>query len=559
MAVIAPQTDVYLLKVPLEIDNTNQLTFANATSQYNYFSSLPKLSFDNFTYQRKDGFIRIPALIDDIIQYNYVMYRNEGFSNKWFYAYIDKMEYMSNNMTAVSITTDVWQTWQFDLTYKRTFVEREHVNDDTVGVNTVPEDLELGDYEIVDVKNSPMYESSGSDHTNDFVPCFCVTRIANDDNAMEGENNEIGNVFTSLHFFAVSNFSDAKQVIRVYEKRTGVSADDIVNIYMIPKNCVNFILNPSSVTWIDGLTPIGAQIYPLYTSLTDGPYQLQAPDKLAENYTPVNKKLLSYPFSYFYVTNKCGEEVVYRYEDFPIEKVGDYTRRTMTYKKAYVPSTSVSAKLYFTKYKSWDESNGGGGYGSRMYNYGVNYAKVPVCAWTTDYYTNWLTQNGVNVFNDVASGLTGGMIQTGVGASSGNPAGVAGGLLSMVSSVTSTVGSLQKASMTPWQAKGDINTGDLMYAYTRNSISFYYMSVRPEIARICDSYFSMFGYKVNTVKIPNITGRRNWNYVKTIGCYIEADIPQDDLQAIKDMFNNGVTFWHNASTFADYSQNNDII
>ena len=52
---------------------------------------------------------------------------------------------------------------------------------------------------------------------------------------------------------------------------------------------------------------------------------------------------------------------------------------------------------------------------------------------------------------------------------------------------------------------------------------------------------------------------RNWNFVKTIGCYIEADIPQDDLQEIKSMFDKGVTFWHNPATFADYSQNNDIL
>ena len=553
MAVIAPQTDVYLLKVPLEIDNTNQLTFANATAQFNYFNSLPKLPFDNFTYQRKDGVIRIPALIDDIIQYNYVMYRNEGFSNKWFYAYIDKMEYLNDGVTAVSITTDVWQTWQFDLTYKTTFVEREHVNDDTIGLHTVPENLELGEYEIVDVKNSPLYVSSGSDHTNDFVPCFCVSKIANDTNSMNGENNEIGNVFTSLHFFAVSNFSDAKTVIEIYEKRGDVSANDIVNIYMIPRNLVNFIADPSGI-FVLGPPTITCQIYPLFTSLTSDEYTLQAPAVLAENYVPVNNKLLTHPYSYFYVTNNCGEDIEYKYEDFPLETVGQYTRRTMHYKKAYVPSTSVSAKLYFTHYKNWAEGNE-----SKLYNYGVNFAKIPVCAWTTDYYTNWLTQNGVNVGVDVFAGVAGGLAGAIGGAATANPMAMVSGVTSLASTIGGTIGKMQQVRTTPWRAQGDINTGDLMYAYTRNSIKFYYMSIRPEYARIIDQYFSAFGYKVNTVKIPNITGRRNWNYVKTIGCYIEADIPQDDLQAIKDMFNNGVTFWHNANTFADYTQNNDII
>ena len=325
---------------------------------------------------------------------------------------------------------------------------------------------------------------------------------------------------------------------------------------MIPRNLVNYISNPSGVIG-RGVNPLNVAIYPLFTSKTESGFYLEQPSVLAENYSPVNKKLLSYPFSYFYVTNKCGEDVTYRYEDFP--RVNGVRR--MTYKKAYVPSASVSAKLYFTNYKSHAEDTT---YGSRLYNYGVNFGKVPVCAWTTDYYTNWLTQNGVNVAMNTASGLG----SAAFGAYSGaltavNPLvgglAMAGGALSAASTIGSTIGEMHKASELPWQAQGDLNMGDLMYAYTRNSISFYFMSVRPEFARIADNYFSAYGYKVNQVKLPNITGRRNWNYVKTIGCYIQADIPQEDLQTIKDMFDRGVTFWHNASTFGDYSQNNDII
>ena len=59
--------------------------------------------------------------------------------------------------------------------------------------------------------------------------------------------------------------------------------------------------------------------------------------------------------------------------------------------------------------------------------------------------------------------------------------------------------------------------------------------------------------------MPNITGRSNWNYVKTSRCYIQADIPQEDLQEIKNMFDNGITIWHNPATFMDYSQSNAIV
>ena len=80
------------------------------------------------------------------------MYKNETYSNKWFYAYITNMEYVNDNMTLITIQTDVFQTWQFDILYKKMFVEREHVSNDTVGLHTIPEGLETGDYIIDSVE-----------------------------------------------------------------------------------------------------------------------------------------------------------------------------------------------------------------------------------------------------------------------------------------------------------------------------------------------------------------------------------------------------------------------
>lgn len=57
---ISPQTNLFLLKCNLNIDNKNQLTFANTQAQFNYFHSLPFLVVDNISYQRKDNIIRFP-------------------------------------------------------------------------------------------------------------------------------------------------------------------------------------------------------------------------------------------------------------------------------------------------------------------------------------------------------------------------------------------------------------------------------------------------------------------------------------------------------------------
>ena len=74
------------------------------------------------------------------------MYQNEAYTDKWFYAYISNMEYINDNMTAISIKTDIFQTWQFDIVYKKCFVEREHVNNDAIGLHTIDEGIETGPY-----------------------------------------------------------------------------------------------------------------------------------------------------------------------------------------------------------------------------------------------------------------------------------------------------------------------------------------------------------------------------------------------------------------------------
>ena len=130
---IKPSTDLFLIKCPLTLSNKHQITFSNKTAQHNYFLSLPKLEIDNISYQRKDSIIRYPAHIDSLLGYNYCMYQNENYTNKWFYAFITNMTYINDNMTEISIATDTFQTWQFDLIYKQSFIEREMiaVADDT--------------------------------------------------------------------------------------------------------------------------------------------------------------------------------------------------------------------------------------------------------------------------------------------------------------------------------------------------------------------------------------------------------------------------------------------
>lgn len=147
--VITPQNEIVLLNLPIEIDQKNVLSFANANAQFQWFrfQSVQK-QYDNITYVRKDGYVVVNDNFDNLMQYNYCMYQNENFNTKWFYAFIVKMEWLSPNSTKVYIKTDVFQTYQFDVEYKASWIEREMVNvaDDLIGSNLLNEGLECGEY-----------------------------------------------------------------------------------------------------------------------------------------------------------------------------------------------------------------------------------------------------------------------------------------------------------------------------------------------------------------------------------------------------------------------------
>lgn len=190
---------------------------------------------------------------------------------------------------------------------------------------------------------------------------------------------------------------------------------------------------------------------------------------------------------------------------------------------------------------------------------GIIGGKFPTLNWSNDEFVNWLTQNSVNIGLGVASaGITilggVGMMATGGGALAG-----AGALVSGAMSIANQVGAVYQHSLQPNSARGNTNGGDINVCDHKNGFFFYNYSIKAEYARVIDDYFSMFGYKVNRVKTPNITGRQNWNYVKTIDCNFDGNIPQVDLNVIRAMFNNGVTLWHNPQTIYNYGYSNNII
>lgn len=137
---------------------------------------------------------------------------------------------------------------------------------------------------------------------------------------------------------------------------------------------------------------------------------------------------------------------------------------------------------------------------------------------------------------------------------------IASGGVSTVSSVANIIGDFYSASLLPSISAG-ANVGDVGFSTYSLRFDFYNMILRDEELKIIDDYFSRFGYKVNSLKIPEFNSRTYWNYIKIVdGENIGyGEIPSKSLDTINKICINGVTIWHNHANIGNYSLNNSIV
>ena len=516
-------TEVRLLSVPLENDYKHTLYFESPEAQASYFIGKTVFSELDFSYQRKEGYIRYPKHFDDLQNCNYIMYKNNAYSTKWYYAFITEMAYKGDETTWIYFETDVIQTYLFDYIVKPSFVEREHVNDDTVGLHTIPENLEAG--EFVATYSQKVSELS------DLRIVMGVTEF-NDDGKYYG--TRYNGLYSGISYLGFDN-DETHQINSALKEYAEAGAAEAINsLFIAPKFLVSIKEDSSG-------NPTGERL----VNGSEEPAKLtQNISKTNRNYsfTVNNNKLKCFPYKYILVSNNNGASAVYHYEEF--------SENTMQFEIRGVLTPGCSIRIIPKKYKGVDYNE----------EEGLNLGKYPICNWASDVYTNWLTQNGTNIaLNYITGGaqIIGGAIATfatGGLASAVGGASIAGG----VSRIANQVAQTHQMSFTPPQAQGNTNCGDVVCQSGNNTFTFYMMSIKEEYAMMIDNYFNMFGYKCNRVKVPLSNHRANYWYTKTIDVNIDGAIPMKDMQKIKDCYNTGLTFWKNPENIGNYNVSNNI-
>ena len=536
---IIPNSNIKILKCPLNLDNENQLTFSNLQAQFNYFNSLPKIEEFDYTYVRRDNVLRVSTnenlTYENLLNYNYVMYQNEGFNNKWFYAHITSYTWINPELTILTLEEDFFQSWQFDIVYENSFIEREHVTDDTIGLHTVPENLETGDFII----NSSSNSGVGSCHA------VVVTNydIINKRITANGIQNGVPSGF---YYYVVGNFTSytfLDWMTDAVVHDNDLNPEMIQGIYMVPDTMTGY--DESDNTYWNYAYNTGGLSYAPYHRLDD--YKFDAYNMMTVNlsknttlngYVPKNNKLLTGAYNYLLVDNNGGTTNIYNYEYFSSSNCVFTSKGTI--------NQGCSIKLTPNNYKGITNN----------YTESINLCKLPVGAWSCDMYTNWLTQNSINIAGIDVSRDELNMVNSAVSLGASLGAGDLSGAISSGVSIANNLMEQKAHNRIPPLTRGNINSSDVVYAMGLSEFSFYKMSIKQEYARIIDDYFEHYGYRVNTFKTLSVTGRPYFNYVKTTQCELEGDIPTDALENLKGLFNRGCTFWHDTNNFLNYNVNN---
>ena len=134
--------------VKLSNDQNDTFYFDSPSSQETFFNNLSRISVlsNQYRIEPTKNVIKIELPYSSVYKVNYMRFKNTSYENKWFYAFVTKIDYINETTSAITYEIDYIQTWFFNYEIDECFVEREHTITDRIGEHIEPEKLALGEY-----------------------------------------------------------------------------------------------------------------------------------------------------------------------------------------------------------------------------------------------------------------------------------------------------------------------------------------------------------------------------------------------------------------------------
>lgn len=535
-----PNMQLYICKgIPTDKTYNHVLRFQSDSSRFAYFTSKSVLHLTNYTYQRLEHYLSVGVNAETIEQCNYILFQNADFSDKWYYAFIDSVEYVANETSRIYFTVDVMQTWFNQVVLQACFIERSHVNDDTFGKNLVHESFDTGPY--ID---------SNSGYV-DFSKEICI--VTTFDGFGDASKPADGKLAYGIYAATKENYFSTAQDANNFISNAvegGQAPDGILGIYMVPKHS-----EPTFKT------------FPL--------------PKDIDGYIPKNNKLFTYPYNYLRYYSSQGDNHVYKFE------LSNQSENSIRIGYEVMSHGGQTAAIF----APYDYA----GVQSANFEESLALTNWPMCSYNTDIYKVYLAQNASALaVQDVSMGINSGLSVLNIVPALSDKTAIAKaakknktvypsqtvnaveGFVDQGFNVATVLAQRIDMDRLPPQNHGSVSP---YFVYTHTSpgsglippgksivekdcagpiVRISYRQITAEFAKIIDNYWSMYGYPIHEVQIPNIDSRLIWNYVKTSNFICLGDIPPEAADTIAAVFNHGVTFWHDPGKVGNYTLDNPI-
>ena len=445
-----------------------------------------------------------------ISQVNYCVFRNPNHENRYFYGFVDCIEYVNDNTIKVIYTIDVFSSYFYSVNLRSCYVTRCHTTSDNFGENLQPEPNFCKDFRVTG--KVPLFPEKE----------YVIRCYMNPDTEEYGYTIWTdGEIKTTIDFC----YTDRQQFVdKLMDITTKGKVYTILDCFLRPKGEITAIV-PKQTT-ING-------------------------------YTPKNNKCFVGDYNRVVLSNNCGATKKLFYE----RSTSDNNNIDLG---IVIPYTSEQAMMMCYP-KNYNNS-------ATDYDSGLVYWKFPHFAIPSVDYYEYMAKHGNSYWQDINNTTVNTItaeVSSGIGAigsaASGNIGGTLNGAMGTISSAVSGISQLKsyEAKLQDLQAQGvsingsaggggEINLRTGQFGYTAYIEQACYSQIKAQ-----DEYFSRYGYAQNTIMTPNITARPYYTYIQTQGCSAVGACPASAIDIINKVFDRGVTVWK-AGIVGNFNVDNSI-
>lgn len=601
-----PNTTLYLLKnVDLDPDYNYTIDFDDIDKQVEYFidKKAQVLEYEtDYSYIRDNETLKAQVAVEDLLGVNYLMYKN---SDKWFFAFITRKDYVNPNTTRISFKLDVYQSFMFDYELQESFIDREHqdrfIADGTPIYNNQAENLDVGD----EYKTNHYEKCEDNNILDDIYWVEIVTtehitggKTIDSTKPETYENSDYPlknyNVNTGLYVYLFPiKRSDTTQL----ETATFYSPDAtgtprklwnfmfnssfistaVISVRVLPYSPVKYNIEPYSngylITFEGGhkqgqttqyytnpsvhlVAPSNKNWGGVNSSNWGGHYlNLMNIDSNVVNdtLTPSLEKF-KISINELSINNLVNDKFEVKLKAYPYRYIDitNYALQPLKLKEQYVRDYNIKfvqslgaqskIKLYNDGYLNDN--------GKQKNMISSSISELPL---RTDAYMQYLASSKASATTGVALNVLSSVATLGIGIATGGVGlAVAGAsALGIAGNIANTLLKKQDLQDTPDSIRQMGNNAEFDIVDNNIKIELREMVITDEFKKLVFSYFMHYGYKANIFKIPNIRSRYYYNYIKVIGVNIKTNIDAEFKNELASIFNNGVTIWHyrNKDTF----------